>query len=98
MFAPRDLHDTFAPGDDVPWDLRRDECMSFLRRLCLPGVNYARNPSKDPEEDIDAEILLKHLSDRSGDVIRRGSTHQLWDRVLAEMCEREIRYMWGSSY
>jgi len=72
--------------------------MSFLRGLHLPGVNYARNPPKDPEEDIDTEIFLKYLSDRSGDVICRGSTYQPWDRVLAEMCEQEIRYMWGTSY
>ena len=36
--------------------------MASLGGLYSPGMNHTRNPSEDPEEDVDAEICSRHLS------------------------------------
>jgi hypothetical protein len=46
--------------------------VASLRGASLPGVNYARNPSTDPEKNVDAELFSKQLSGRSADVINQG--------------------------
>jgi len=61
--------------------------MSFFQGLCLPGVNYTRDPSEDPEEDVDEELCRGHLSGRSGDVTSRGLAYQLRSRDLQEKRE-----------
>lgn len=35
--------------------------MTPLESTSLPGVKYTRDPSEDPEENVDAEIFLEHL-------------------------------------
>jgi hypothetical protein len=58
----RDLHCTFTLRDDVPWipKMRQASGTSFMG-VYLPGVNHARNPPKDPEENVDAEIFFEAL-------------------------------------
>jgi len=33
----------------------------------VPGVNYTRNPSEDPEEDVDAEVCCRTAFEEDGD-------------------------------
>ena len=57
-------------------------------------MNYTRDPSEDPEEDVDEYICWGHLSGRYGDVTGRGSANQLRSHALEEMRKREIEIRW----
>jgi hypothetical protein len=39
----------------------RSSVATSLEGVNSPGVNYARDPSKDPEKNVDAEIFGKQL-------------------------------------